>query len=1045
MKLNLASVLNRQRHVNFLALLVTVIMLTLTLAYLYGKKLEIAKRQERVFEIAAEQNYNAIRQRLTEMEVILRGVKGYYEASDFVTQKEYYNYFNALALDDSLSGFQAIAVVISVQKNGLPSYLESMYQGGKPNFQIKPSGERDEYALLSFIEPYAGANLQAVGFDLLTNPLVKPALLRAKSSGALAMTGKLNLVQDAGGLVPATVMYIPVYDTNMSLETAPERRKAHIGWVSGPFRINDFMLSLSKELNEDLGIRIYADEVKSMESYLYGESPDHASNKSSLDFLAVQYLEVGGVKWLLEMYPLPVFERRFVYTGFFPGLIGFVLSLLMGGLVWLLGNGRAKAVELANEMTRELKDSEATFRSMAETIPLAIYVSLQDSQQSEYINPTFVSLFGYSKDEIATVADWWQLACPASSYHARVTAEWSERIKETIMTQTKTDPIEVVVTCKDGSKKYISWRLIALGNKIYAFGYDLTDTKLAEIELQIAATAFESQSGMMVIDASQKILRVNKAFEKITGYSLNEVKGASLTMFNSGSQDESFYQAMWNEIHDKGYWEGEVWNRRKNGELYPESLNITSVAKNSSIPSYYVGTFNDITSTKAAAEEIQNLAFFDSLTRLPNRRYLLDQLRHALATSKRNGQSGALLFLDLDHFKTLNDTLGHDAGDLLLKQVSERLILCVRENDTVARLGRDEFVLLLEGLKEAELAAQVEAIGFKILMTLSQPYELDGRNYFSSSSIGVTLFGSQQSEANVESLLRQADIAMYQAKASGRNTLRFFDPQMQDVISARAAMEIELRTAIKEKQFRLYYQIQVGSAGKVLGVEALIRWQHPDKGIVSPIQFIPLAEDTGLIIPIGQWVLETACAQLVAWQKNKLTQHLSISLNVSAKQFHEQDFVSQIKDAIARYAVNPSLLKLELTESLLLADVDSTIAIMNELKEVGLRFELDDFGTGYSSLQYLKRLPLSQLKIDQSFVRDIATDSSDRAIVLTIITMAHTLGLEVIAEGVETEEQRQYLFENGCMNFQGYLFSQPLPIEQLESLLRLNLGTAIMV
>lgn len=1045
MKLNLTSVLSRQRHANFLALLVTMIMLTLTLAYLYGKKLEIAKRQERVFEIAAEQNYNAIRQRLTEMEVILRGVKGYYEASDFVTQKEYYNYFNALALDDSLSGFQAIAVVLSVQKNALPSYLKSMQQGGKPNFQVKPSGERDEYALLSFIEPYAGANLQAIGFDLLTNPLVKPALLRAKSSGALAMTGKLNLVQDAGELVPATVMYIPIYDTTMSLETAQERRKAHIGWISGPFRINDFMLSLAKELNEDLGIRIYAEEVKSASTYLYGESPDNASDTSSLDFFSVKHLDIGGVKWVFEMYPLPVFERRFVYTGFFPGLIGFVLSFLMGGLVWLLGNGRAKAVELANEMTRELKDSEATFRSMAETIPLAIYVSLKNGQKTEYINPTFVSLFGYDKDEIATVDDWWKLACPADSYHTRVTDGWSEKVKETVATQTKTDPMEVVVTCKDGSKKYISWRLIALGNKIYAFGYDLTDTKLAEIELQIAATAFESQSGMMVIDANQKILRVNKAFEKITGYSLNEVKGASLTMLNSGSQDESFYQTMWNEIHDKGHWEGEVWNRRKNGEVYPESLNITSVAKNSSIPSYYVGTFNDITSTKAAAEEIQNLAFFDSLTRLPNRRYLLDQLRHALATSKRNGQSGALLFLDLDHFKTLNDTLGHEAGDLLLKQVSERLILCVRENDTVARLGGDEFVLLLEGLKEAELAAQVEAIGFKILMALSQPYELDGRNYFSSSSIGVTLFGSQQSDANVESLLRQADIAMYQAKASGRNTLRFFDPQMQDVISARAAMEIELRTAVQEKQFRLYYQIQVGSAGKVLGVEALIRWQHPDKGIVSPIQFIPLAEDTGLIIPIGQWVLETACAQLVSWQKDKLTQHLSISLNVSAKQFHQPDFVSQIKEVIARYAVNPSLLKLELTESLLLADVDSTIAIMNELKEVGLRFELDDFGTGYSSLQYLKRLPLSQLKIDQSFVRDIATDSSDRAIVLTIITMAHTLGLEVIAEGVETEEQRQYLFENGCMNFQGYLFSQPLPIEQLESLLRLNLGTAIMV
>ena len=300
------------------------------------------------------------------------------------------------------------------------------------------------------------------------------------------------------------------------------------------------------------------------------------------------------------------------------------------------------------------------------------------------------------------------------------------------------------------------------------------------------------------------------------------------------------------------------------------------------------------------------------------------------------------------------------------------------------------------------------------------------------------MFGGQQSSANADDLLRQADIAMYQAKASGRNTLKFFDPEMQEAVSARAAMELELRTAIKENQFQLHYQIQVNSTGEALGVEALIRWQHPNKGMVPPIQFIPLAEDTGLIVPIGQWVIETACEQLVIWQQDKLTQHLSISVNVSAKQFHQQNFVSQLNTTIKRYGINPVLLKLELTESLLLADVDNTIAIMNELKKAGLLFELDDFGAGYSSLQYLKRLPLSRLKIDQSFVRDIAIDSSDRAIVLTIITMAHTLGLEVIAEGVETEEQRQYLLENGCMHFQGYLFSKPLPITALDVLLQEN-------
>lgn len=1030
--------LMRKHQANVLALLVTIMMLGLTFAYLQGKKLELEQRHTRAFDMGVEHNYNVIKQRLTEMEVILRGVKGYFEASDYVTQKEYHDYIAALALGENISGFQDIAVATSVSNQTLARHIRKIVGSGHPHYQIKPNGQRDEYAPISYISPYTGINIKALGFDLLTNPLVKPALLSAKHSGNLAMTGRLNLVQDAGLIAPASVMYIPIYNTRTPLKTALERRNAHIGWVSGPFRINDFMSSISAEIHHDIGVSIYVRNRQSIESHLYGSERDIDKHKGSLK--AVNTLDIGGVKWVFNMYTLPDFDERFDDAGYFSAVVGIVLSLMMGGLVWLLGNGQAKAVELAGEMTRELKDSEATFRSMAETIPLAIYVSMVDGQVSEYVNPTFVNLFGYQKSKIPTVEAWWRLAFPVEADYVKATKEWESKVGESEETEVETEPMEVVVRCNDGTRKNISWRFITLGNKTYAFGYDLTETKLAEVELQIAATAFESQSGMMVVDANLKILRVNKAFEKITGYTVGEAKGKSVTLLNSGKQDGKFYAAMWKDIKSKGFWAGEVWNKRKNGEIYPESLNITSVTKEGNMPSYYVGTFNDITRSKAADAEIQNLAFYDSLTQLPNRRYLLDQLDRALATSKRSGHRGALLFLDLDDFKTLNDTLGHDAGDLLLKKVAERLIDCVRESDTVARLGGDEFILLLEGLdgKEIVLAEQVEAIGVKILTALSEPYDLNKNRCFSASSIGITMFGGQQSSANADDLLRQADIAMYQAKASGRNTLKFFDPEMQEAVSARAAMELELRTAIKENQFQLHYQIQVNSTGEALGVEALIRWQHPNKGMVPPIQFIPLAEDTGLIVPIGQWVIETACEQLVIWQQDKLTQHLSISVNVSAKQFHQQNFVSQLNTTIKRYGINPVLLKLELTESLLLADVDNTIAIMNELKKAGLLFELDDFGTGYSSLQYLKRLPLSRLKIDQSFVRDIAIDSSDRAIVLTIITMAHTLGLEVIAEGVETEEQRQYLLENGCMHFQGYLFSKPLPITALDVLLQEN-------
>jgi diguanylate cyclase (GGDEF)-like protein/PAS domain S-box-containing protein len=565
---------------------------------------------------------------------------------------------------------------------------------------------------------------------------------------------------------------------------------------------------------------------------------------------------------------------------------------------------------------------------------------------------------------------------------------------------------------------------------------DITMVKNSEIDLRIAATAFESQDGLMVTDADNRILKVNKAFTEITGYSDAEVIGKNPSMFSSGRHDATFFAAMWESLNKTGRWSGEIWNRRKNGEVYPENLTISTVKNDLGIITNYVGASADISQIKAATEEIQQLAFFDSLTQLPNRRLLMDRLKHALAASARNGRQGAVLFLDLDHFKVLNDSLGHDIGDLLLQQVAARLAICVREGDTVARLGGDEYVVVLEDLSEQgfEAAAQTETIANKILATLNQPYELDIHEHHITPSIGITVFDGHS--ATIDELLKQADIAMYQAKKAGRNTMRFFNPQMQISITARVAIERELRKALENKQLHLHYQIQVDNLGHPLGAEALIRWIHPERGMVSPAQFIPLAEETGLILPIGNWVLDTACAQIKAWHQNPLTRDLTLSINVSAKQFRQADFLEQVRAAIERHAIDPMQLKLELTESLLLDNIEDTIVSMTALGEIGVQFSLDDFGTGYSSLQYLKRLPLFQLKIDQSFVRDIVTDSHDRSIVRTIIAMAQSLYLNVIAEGVETEEQRALLLSNGCKRYQGYLFGKPVPIEQFDAALK---------
>jgi diguanylate cyclase (GGDEF)-like protein/PAS domain S-box-containing protein len=568
------------------------------------------------------------------------------------------------------------------------------------------------------------------------------------------------------------------------------------------------------------------------------------------------------------------------------------------------------------------------------------------------------------------------------------------------------------------------------------------ESSRAQNDLRISAIAFESQDGMVVTDSSGTILRANRAFTKITGYKEKEVIGQTLGMQASGRQDVNVYAKMWDAIKDAEVWEGELRNIRKNGEDYPEHLTVSKVKDLSGITTNYVASISDVTLSKAVADEIQALAFYDHLTKLPNRRLLHNRLEHAMATRTRSGKDVAILYLDLDNFKTLNDSLGHDVGDMLLQQVAERLTNCVREGDTVARLGGDEYLVMLENLSERaiEAASQTKVIAEKILAALNQPFQFTNSQYHGSASIGVALLSDN--DISRDDLLKHADIAMYQAKKLGRNAVRFYDPEMQKAIHNRVELERELRLAIEKQQFELYYQIQVDDLGSPLGAEALVRWIHPERGLISPLNFIPLAEETGLILLIGQWVMDSACAQLRSWQLDKLTCDLVVSINVSAKQFHHVNFVEQVQNTISKYTINPTLLKFELTESMLLDSIEETIVKMNALKMIGIQFSLDDFGTGYSSLQYLKRLPLNQLKIDQSFVRDIVVDNSDKAIVRTIIAMAQGMGLEVIAEGVEAEEQRLRLLNKGCKKFQGYLFGRPVPIDEFEIALKQNKTSA---
>lgn len=692
--------------------------------------------------------------------------------------------------------------------------------------------------------------------------------------------------------------------------------------------------------------------------------------------------------------------------------------------------GTTQDITVRKELENSLREQREFFRLISESIGEHIVV-LDLEGRRLYNSPSYRQFFGSASDLRGSDS----FADIHPDDRERVVAVFRQTARSGVGQQ-----IQYRLVRSDGSIR----QMASSGNvikdssgqvtRVVVVSHDITEKMQAEQWERIAATAFESQQGMFITDANGVILRINQAFTEITGYSADECLGKTPKLLRSGRHDAAFYAAMRATIESTGAWQGEIWNRRKNDEIYPEWLTISAVKDSAGQLTHYVSTLTDITMRKAAQEEIRHLAFYDALTGLPNRRLLLDRLRLAQVSSSRHERQGALLFIDLDNFKTLNDTLGHDMGDRLLQHVARRLSDCVRERDTVARLGGDEFVVMLEdlGRRPEDAAAQTRNVAGKILDVLNQPYDLTGHEYHNTPSIGITLFGDGKD--GIDELMKRADLAMYEAKAAGRNTLRFFDPQMQAVVTARASLEKDLRDALHKRELVLFYQPQVDVTGRVTGAEALLRWQHPQRGMVSPGEFIPLAEETGLILPLGLWVLETASAQSVVWATGR--PDFTVSVNVSARQFRQANFVEQVLAVLARSGAEPKHLKLELTESMLFDNVQEMIATMSALKDRGVGFSLDDFGTGYSSLSYLKRLPLDQLKIDQSFVRDLLTDPNDEVIARTIIALASTLGLAVIAEGVETVEQRDALEAQGCHAYQGYLFSRPLPVAEFDVFLQ---------
>ena len=711
------------------------------------------------------------------------------------------------------------------------------------------------------------------------------------------------------------------------------------------------------------------------------------------------------------------------------GVSGVLLLGLLAYLLLRLGRIETRAKHLLAEQT----ESEEVFRHLFEDMNDPILLLKNGSFVD--CNAATLKLLRYdSKDEFlnrppAEISPEYQpdgrssaekaAAMIATAFEAGYHRfEWMHRRADS-----SDIPVEVTLTP------------ITMGGEVilHTLWRDITERQVAEQRLRLLASVFErSGEAIVICDRDNRIIEVNQAFTRLTGYSADDVRGQNPRILASGRTTAEEFSAMWHAINDAGFWQGEVWDKRKDGSFYPKWLSISAVRNGAGEIDSYIGSFTDMTERKTALERISHLALHDPLTDLPNRFNLQGRLDQALATARRDGGHLALMFIDMDRFKNINDTLGHHIGDGLLKEVAVRLTASVRDSDVVARLGGDEFVVVLTGVE----ATTAGSVGEKILKALGVTYRIQAHELHTTPSIGIAVFPEDGDNGNT--LMQNADTAMYHAKSAGRNNVQFFTAAMNQAARDRHELEGGLHLALEREELSLHYQPQVDRHGRVIGAEALLRWQSPEHGPVSPLSFIPLAEENGLILPIGRWVLATACNQLVKWSSDARTRDLQLAVNVSPREFRQTDFVDQVREVLDVSGANPKRLKLELTESLVLDNVEDTIRKMQTIKKLGIAFSLDDFGTGYSSLSYLTRLPLDQLKIDRAFVLKLPDNTSDGIIAQTIITMAAGLGLNAIAEGVETEAQREFLERHGCHAYQGYLFSRPLPLAEFERFIDAN-------
>jgi len=1019
------------------AVYVAAFFLALTLAGWYLARQAEHQELENRFHARAAEIPLRIESRLSGYEQILRGGAGFLSASEAVTRSEWRNYVATLHLDDRYPGIQGVGFAKRLAPEELATHAAAVRAEGFPDYRPWPAGARGEYAVIVYLEPFIGSNTRILGYDMYSDPPRYAAMAQARDSGKTVITPRVALLQETDAdRQPGFLMYVPQYAAGRPADTAETRRAALAGYVYAPFRMKEFIRGALNNHYQDLGIAIF-DSAAAAPGILLHDSiarkKDDAAHASR--FRSTIALPLYGQTWNVHIRSLPAFEQRIDRKK--PLLVlagGILISILatLATLVLAISREKARALkrtsrELVAAVSEKQTTSVALSQAKSETqrildsITDAFY-TLDEHWRFTYLNPKAEELVKRSSTDLLQRSVW-------DEFPEAVDTEIYQQFHRAMREQKTIEFAEYY----EPLRTWFDIRVYPSPSGISVFFRDISRRVQRDEALRLRERAIESSVNAILITDYQQvdhpIIYVNPAFERITGYPAAEALGRNCRFLQGEDRDQPDLKKLRNLIQEGTEGRVVLRNHKKNGELFWNELYVAPVKDHNDRITHFVGVLNDITETRNYQNELERRATHDLLTGLANRGLLMDRLQLAGIQAKRRSQKVAVLFIDLDGFKMINDGFGHATGDQVLKLTGNRLAASVREGDTVGRLGGDEFVIVLNDQERIE---DISDAVTRIMESVLRPIPIRNDEISLTCSIGISVCPDDGEEAGA--LLKYADIAMYKAKEEGKNASRFYTRGMNETIVQKITLTNNLRRALERREFLLHYQPQVDlKSGAVLGAEALIRWQHPEFGMIAPLQFIPLAEESGQIVQIGEWVINTACAQNIAFGKSGLPP-LLMSVNLSARQLRDKNLIGLIRAALDASGLPPGSLELEITESMVMTDIEDSIGILKQIKALGVHLAMDDFGTGYSSLSHLKRFPIDRLKIDKSFVRDVTSDPDDAALATAIIALAHKLGVKVVAEGVETAEQRDFLVNAGCDQAQGFFYAKPADTGEFQRL-----------